>query len=207
MKIKNRTCIICLILALFFTGCIKTGTREIILPDQQVYGNQGYLKGCSPRVERAQEVKKKKIYDIEIELPNVFDKEHIASEDKDIWGNQGYMFKGKDKMKYMYIAPSRAKNKEIYQKEKPFGKIPVVAEDESKSLKTLDSQAESEYMDYKVEKGESLWTIAKKIYGDAAKWKLIYEHNKNILRDPKMIKPGMVLRVPVSSKNVEEFIK
>ncbi|MDP8233663.1 MAG: LysM peptidoglycan-binding domain-containing protein [Candidatus Saelkia tenebricola] len=207
MKIKNRVYLVCLVLSVVFTGCIKTGTKEIIVPDQQIQGNQGYLQGCSPRTEKFREIKKKKIYDIEIEIPNVFGKEYVVLEDKDIWGNQGYMYKEEGRMKYMYVAPGTVKSKDKDMTKKILKESPVIIEDEFESFESRDVQSEETYMDYKVGKGESLWTIAKKVYGDATKWQLIYEHNKELLRDPKMIKPGMMLRLPLSSDDVREFIK
>jgi len=49
---------------------------------------------------------------------------------------------------------------------------------------------------YKAAKGDTLFSISKKFYKDSAKWKLIYEANKNILPTPASIKPGMELRIP-----------
>ncbi len=49
-----------------------------------------------------------------------------------------------------------------------------------------------------VVKGETLWDIAgyDEIYGDSAKWKLIYEANKDILDSPDSLKPGQMLIIP-----------
>ena len=49
---------------------------------------------------------------------------------------------------------------------------------------------------YKAGKGDTLFSISKKFYKDSAKWKLIYEANRNILPTPESIKPGMELRIP-----------
>ena len=54
-------------------------------------------------------------------------------------------------------------------------------------------------------KGESLWTIAKKIYGDPTRWTVIYENNRDILTDPEKLRPGMVLKIPVAGE--VEYIK
>lgn len=47
-----------------------------------------------------------------------------------------------------------------------------------------------------VESGDWLSKIAKKYYGDANKYNLIFEANKPMLADPDKIYPGQVLRIP-----------
>ena len=47
-----------------------------------------------------------------------------------------------------------------------------------------------------VEKGDTLWAIAQKSYGDGAKYKLIFEANRPMLSHPDKIYPGQVLRIP-----------
>jgi nucleoid-associated protein YgaU len=49
---------------------------------------------------------------------------------------------------------------------------------------------------YTVEKGDTLSAIAKKFYGDASDYPVIFEANKPMLSDPDKIYPGQVLRIP-----------
>lgn len=49
---------------------------------------------------------------------------------------------------------------------------------------------------YTVVAGDSLSKIAKKHYGDAMKYPLIFEANRPMLSDPNKIYPGQVLRIP-----------
>ena len=49
---------------------------------------------------------------------------------------------------------------------------------------------------YEVKKGDSLSKIAKAHYGDAMKYKAIFEANTPMLKDPNKIYPGQVLRIP-----------
>lgn len=49
---------------------------------------------------------------------------------------------------------------------------------------------------YEVQKGDSLSKIAKDRYGDASKWKMIYEANKDLLKNPDIIHPGQMLELP-----------
>ncbi len=46
---------------------------------------------------------------------------------------------------------------------------------------------------YTVERGDTLWKIAVKFYGDGNQWRKIYEDNRNILSDPNKIYAGQVL--------------
>lgn len=49
---------------------------------------------------------------------------------------------------------------------------------------------------YVVKSGDSLSKIAKAAYGDATKWKVIYEANRDLLKSPSRIYPGQVLIIP-----------
>jgi nucleoid-associated protein YgaU len=49
---------------------------------------------------------------------------------------------------------------------------------------------------YIVVKGDSLSKIAKEQYGDASKWRKIYEANRDLIKDPDLIYPGQSLRIP-----------
>jgi nucleoid-associated protein YgaU len=52
---------------------------------------------------------------------------------------------------------------------------------------------------YTVVSGDSLSKIAKKQYGDANKWKAIYEANKDKIKNPDLIYPGQVLNLPADA--------
>lgn len=49
---------------------------------------------------------------------------------------------------------------------------------------------------YEVKKGDTLSKIAKEMYGNANKYPVIFEANKPMLKDPNLIYPGQVLRIP-----------
>ncbi len=55
---------------------------------------------------------------------------------------------------------------------------------------------EPEAQFHTVVKGEYLSKIAKKYYGNAMKYPVIFEANKPMLTDPDKIYPGQVLRIP-----------
>ena len=49
---------------------------------------------------------------------------------------------------------------------------------------------------YTVKSGDSLSRIAKRVYGDAAQWKRIYEANRDQIDDPDLIHPGQTFSIP-----------
>lgn len=50
---------------------------------------------------------------------------------------------------------------------------------------------------YTVVRGDTLWSIAKRFYGQGSKWPTIYEANKSVIGpNPNLIFPGQVLVIP-----------
>ncbi len=50
---------------------------------------------------------------------------------------------------------------------------------------------------YTVQKGDSLWAIAKKFYGDGSQYPKIHNANKDKVKNANLIYPGQVLSIPV----------
>ncbi|SDB59962.1 BON domain-containing protein [Flavobacteriaceae bacterium MAR_2010_188] len=71
----------------------------------------------------------------------------------------------------------------------------------SEGIATVDDRmtvdhSEPQAQFHTVVSGDSLSKIAKKYYGDAMKYPVIFEANKPMLKDPDKIYPGQVLRIP-----------
>lgn len=74
------------------------------------------------------------------------------------------------------------KPKVSVQKTRPAEKSPAPAKKQNKT--------------YTVKKGDCLWNIAKKFYGNGSKYTVIYNANKSKIKNPNLIYPGQVFTIP-----------
>jgi nucleoid-associated protein YgaU len=56
--------------------------------------------------------------------------------------------------------------------------------------------AEEETEFYVIQKGDSLSKIAKQYYGDPMKYPIIFEANREVIKDADLIYPGQTVRIP-----------
>ena len=54
--------------------------------------------------------------------------------------------------------------------------------------------------DYTVQRGDSLWKIAREQLGDGTRWGELYAANRDTVRDPSLIYAGQVLKIPGSGE-------
>jgi len=52
---------------------------------------------------------------------------------------------------------------------------------------------------YTVAAGDSLSKIAQRELGDASRWRAIYDANRDTIKDPDLIHPGQVLKMPTAA--------
>lgn len=52
-----------------------------------------------------------------------------------------------------------------------------------------------------IRRGDNLWTIARRVYGEGVKYTTIYEANTGQIRDPDRIYPGQVFNLPEGATN------
>ncbi len=107
-------------------------------------------------------------------FPAWFFRSH-SSDDKELWGNRGIAPGG-----YFVGGPP----------------VETVV-----TVETVEEAAVAEEpvsTTHTVIKGECLWYIAgyKDVYGDPTAWPLIYQANKDKIKDPDLIYPGQVLKIP-----------
>lgn len=63
-------------------------------------------------------------------------------------------------------------------------------------VKLAEAPAPAEPKFHTVVKGDTLWAISEKAYGNGSKYPEIFEANKPMLTHPDKIYPGQVLRIP-----------
>ena len=78
---------------------------------------------------------------------------------------------------------------------KPQGRITVVIPEKPVEPEQ-PTQPEQPAATYVVIKGDSLWKIAKKLLGDGAQWKAIFEANSATVKDANRIYVGQTLNIP-----------
>jgi len=72
----------------------------------------------------------------------------------------------------------------------------VTAGSSSTAPKPAPTPAPAAPRTYTVVKGDTLSRIAKQFYGDANKWRKIFEANGDTIKNPDLIHPGQVLKIP-----------
>jgi len=208
------------IVSISLAGCVtaKKVVRERV--DQEPSGNQGYLSGDAP-VEYTDRATTREYIDIQIEVPTwqefkkslpkraegteKGDAKRERTEDRAAAGNRGYMTSGgvEDEITYSRErepepAVSRRPEPSVYEYEEDF----IIDEPlfEEEALAPV-------YAEYTVKDGDTLSHIAKRFYGKAHKWTLIYEANSDKIKDPARIKPGTVIRIPDLGEIESQYIK
>ncbi|NMB66418.1 MAG: DUF4398 domain-containing protein [Spirochaetes bacterium] len=88
------------------------------------------------------------------------------------------------------------------------GKEGVAVKEEQKEAIQKKVEEETEYTLYKVKynpaKRDCLWRIAEKFYNDGFKWKVIYDANRDTVKNPDLIKPGWILKIPKAATNLTQ---
>jgi len=81
------------------------------------------------------------------------------------------------------------------------------AESKALAAKAKKKKAKGMMESYVVKKGDCLWSIAKMkgIYNDPFLWPVIYDANKNKIKNPNLIYPGQKLVIPRSGMTMDDI--
>ncbi len=144
-------------------------------------------------------------------------RERVDQDLKKSSGNQGYLMGnapavGERKPTKTYIevqveAPSMEKENRVQKKaDETAEAAPAPVTNfgfEPAGQPAAGSVTKEELTNYKVQKGETLQKISQKLYGTTKKWKKLYNINKDLLKSPDKLRPGMTIRVPKANTPAE----
>ena len=75
------------------------------------------------------------------------------------------------------------------------GNVKGISEVRADGLTAPVAEVEVQY--YEIQSGDTLSAIAAKFYGKASDYPLIFEANREVIKDPDLIYPGQKIRIPV----------
>lgn len=167
------------------TGCGKGRFYAVDRPrvDQANMGNAGYTSGNKKEAESISERSTRRIYVFE------FDKKKKAAANA-----------GAKKVDVTSTTPAEtaATSDAVTTPTKKGITLPYIGDDEpaGEATATQDESTAVAGMQYTVLKDDTLQKISKKVYGSFGKWTKIYDANKDKIKNPNSVKPGIVLTIP-----------
>jgi len=163
--------------AMFLYGCAASKSievrRYVEVKDRtdQVMdtGNAGFLAGTPQPEDRSDIKKTRKVYVVEVSTGTVESKEEAVSGEEGLnrVSEQPRVQQG------MFMIPSERRDVEGAVEPSP------------------------SFVEYTVQKDDTMQKISKKFYDSYSKWPRIYDANKGVIDNPDRIKPGIVIQVPV----------
>ena len=188
---KNMTQIFLVISFVFLLSSCKTTNVEVRSfiedkprVDQDVSGNAGYLYGVPSDDELRPGKPTRKMFVVEVSRPagDIADKDIVIIED---------VQKPKEPVE-LFKEPVQKKQSQPVSK-----KIVIPSFDDTEEVKSELKTESVSFVEYKVEKDDTLQKISKKFYDSYSKWPKIYEANKDKIANPDSITPGITINIPV----------
>jgi len=171
---------ICMVAVAFIAGCTaRTYTVRKERVDQTTEGNAGYLGGTPPpgAKDRGDVKTTRKMYVLEVEKGRSQQEQQEADA----------------LMREAEEIAERAKRPTVTTRRSVSTRpaAPIVVE-----MPAPEPEAGPSMTEYTVQKDDTLQKISMKFFNTTKQWMKIYEANKDKLKSPDRIKPGMVLRIP-----------
>jgi nucleoid-associated protein YgaU len=175
--------------ALILAGCASSGKKMQVKGyiedrprlDQSADGNQGMLVGNKIVYDQSVKKKTRKVFVVELSKE--------ANE-----GDQVSNVTNTDAQPAPVATSAPIETETAsFQDRNPNSTLPLP------NAENTDASAIS-YIEYKVEKDDTLQKIAKKFYDSYSKWPQIYEANKVVITNPDFLKPGIIIKIPQAVK-------
>ena len=168
---------------------------DILLPNQN-YPFANYVEGYQPAsyyMQKLKELKKEK-KSFQFIVTRTFPNGKMLFDTNMTVSLEDYTIKD-DAKKYGTDQVVSIKLKEYKEYETLVIKVDKKKK-KAKKKKTRKKDGSPKTKTYTVVKGDCLWNIAKKFYGDGSKWTKIYNANKSKIKNPNLIYPGQKLTIP-----------
>ena len=194
MKVILSLGLVGLMLAVVLIGCARISTYTIERTDQTLdVGNRGYVMGTPPPPPPGERKLQRTMIKFEFMLPPFPEWRRHYWTDKELWGNRGYIIGGPPRVVARPPKPPRPAEVALIEEEEEIPEIVIMEEPIEEVLPKVELPTT-----HTVVKGECLWYIAgyPEIYGNPLEWPRIYEANRGIIKDPDLIYPGQVLKIP-----------
>jgi LysM repeat protein len=195
-----------ILVSVLLSGCVMTTTTRVVemdRVDQQLSGsgNRGYLAGKPSDGGETQPRKTtRQVIRTDIELPTLSELQKPSSKDEEPNGNRGYLqqeYNPSPMTSSVAQEPDSEMEAEVstHQEENLAEAIQQL-----EPLMTAETQAakETKFEEYVIQKGDTLQSIAAKpnVYGKASKWVKLYGANKDVIKNPNRVYPGLKIRIP-----------
>lgn len=162
---------------------IRAYIQETPRIDQEMSGNAGYLFGTPEQPDRSNIKDTRRIYVLE------FNK-----------GPEGESVDMDYNVDTSITIPERRKTSSSpVQSSRPRITLPSFDDVDSDPAPAAPRKVNKgvEFIEYKVQKEDTLQKISKKFYDGYSKWPRIYEANKDVISNPDHIDPGITIMIPV----------
>lgn len=158
-----------LVVVVLLSGCLtaRTYTIEKARKDTDIQGNRGYLYGIPPAEPKENRLGKTRKISV---LEIEFGPRMIREEEAE-----------KDEAREDLVG------EEVFLEDT----------EEKELVAASQTLSEEKYQYYTIQKNDTLQKISHKFYGTTRKWKLIYDTNKEIIKNPDKVYPGTKIKIPI----------
>ncbi len=153
--------------------------------DQELQGNAGYLAG-TPQESQEERKKTRRIYVLE-----------VTQVEEDVSQKQDLQIVDQNHKPLVESIKQPVQKTSNLPSPEPEITIPSFDDEEFFVEEQSSPEVPSLFIEYTVEKEDTLQKISKKFYDSYSKWPKIYELNKLVIKDPNRIKPGTVIKIPM----------
>lgn len=187
MRFRSLGCLVLGLAVLMSAGCSKVKFYAVDRPraDQAITGNAGYIGGERKDAVSIDGRPTRRIYVFEVDRKKK-EKAVLESIATQTVSESASVVEAKQET---VNPPKRGLS------------LPYIGDDEPVSSDTGDTGAVNASTDaaghfYTVIKDDTLQKISKKVYGSYSKWTKIYDANKDKIKNPNFVKPGIVIVIP-----------